>query len=138
MDRSYLLLIGALSGLVSVLTHAVLGSLIDMLRPKGRSNTSLTANVDVPDIVLHIVAGIGLALLFWLSWGLAAVVSVRWWVRGLSFGALCWVTLGLPAVISLARSRGITAGPAAVIATQWASTCIVAGLACAWTWARMG
>jgi hypothetical protein len=33
-----------------------------------------------------------IALLFWLSWGLA-VVDVPWWVRGLSFGSLCWYRL---------------------------------------------
>ena len=138
MDRSYLLLVGALSGLVSVLTHAVLGSVFDMLRPKVATNTSVTANVDVPDILLHMLAGTGLGLLFWLSWGLAAVVSVPWWIRGLVFGALCWLILGLPAVVSLARARRITPGPTAVIASQWATTCIVAGLACAWSWGRMG
>ena len=138
MDRSYLLLVGALSGLVSVLTHAVLGSVIDMLRPRAATKTSITANVDVPDILLHMLAGTGLGLMFWLSWGLAAVVSVTWWTRGLAYGALCWLILGLPAVISLARSRNIGAGAATIVASQWATTCLVAGLACAWSWGKMG
>ena len=138
MDRSYLLLVGALSGLVSVLTHAVFGSLLDMLRPKAAQGTSATANVDVPDILMHMLAGTGLGLLFWLSWGLAAVVSVPWWLRGLVFGGLCWTILGLPTVISAARMRHTGIGPALVVATQWATTCLVAGLACAWSWGRMG
>ena len=138
MSRSYLLLVGALSGLVSVLTHAVLGSLLDVVRPRDARSASILANVDVPEILLHTLAGIGLALLFWLSWGLAAVVSVPWWVRGASFGALCWIVLGLPSVISLARSRQISPGPAVVVATQWALTCLIAGLACARTWGITG
>ena len=139
MERSYLLLLGALSGLVSVLLHAVLWSVVDMVRPAASRNPetrAVMAKLDLPDILLHVMWGIGLGLLFWLSWGLAAVVSVPWWQRGLMFGGLAWAFMGLPAIVSLVRARGATAGSMTVIALQWATTCVIAGLACAWSWER--
>jgi hypothetical protein len=142
MERSYLLLLGALSGLVSVLFHVVLWSLIELARPAGSGapinveTRAAMTRLDVPDILLHVLAGIGLGLMFWLSWGLAAVVSVPWWARGLMFGGLAWAVLGLPAMLSLMRARSGARGATAVIALQWATTCLIAGLACAWSWER--
>jgi hypothetical protein len=141
MERSYLLLLGALSGLVSVLLHAVLWSLLELIRPavgtaRDSGARSAMARLDIPDIALHVMWGIGLGLLFWLSWGLAAVVSVPWWTRGLVFGGLAWAFMGLPAIVSLARARGGSRGATSVIALQWATTCVIAGLACAWSWER--
>lgn len=142
MERSYLLLLGALSGLVSVLLHAVLWSLLELVRPaSGAAAINLEtraamARLDVPDILLHVLAGVGLGLMFWLSWGLAAVVSVPWWARGFTFGGLAWAVMGLPAIISLARARSGARGATGVIALQWATTCLIAGLACAWSWER--
>lgn len=141
MERSYLLLLGALSGLVSVLLHAVLWSLLELVRPAGGTLVAIEtraamARIDIPDILLHVLGGIGLGLIFWLSWGLAAVVSVPWWTRGLVFGGLAWAFVGLPAIISLARARSGALGATGVIALQWATTCVIAGLACAWSWER--
>lgn len=142
MERSYLLLLGALSGLVSVLFHAVLWSLLELVRPAAGTATinvetrAAMAKLDVPDILLHVLAGVGLGLMFWLSWGLAAVVSVPWWARGLTFGGLAWACIGLPAIVSLARTRSGARGATGVIALQWATTCLIAGLACAWSWER--
>ena len=136
MERSYLLLLGALSGLVSVLFHAVLWSLVDTVRPATTaSRRAPTARLDFPDILLHVTSGTGLGLLFWLSWGLAAMIDVAWWLRGLAFGSLAWVFVGLPAILSLARARTGEGGTGAV-ALQWATTCLITGLACAWSWQR--
>lgn len=136
MERSYLLLLGALSGLVSVLIHAVFWSLVELLGSSAAEQKTTTAKLDFPDILLHVLAGTGLGLFFWLSWGLAAVVAVPWWARGLAFGSLAWAFIGLPAIISLARAHSGAAGATSVIALQWATTCVIAGLACAWSWAR--
>lgn len=142
MERSYLLLLGALSGLVSVLFHAVLWSTIELVLPgrhaarRSELRASL-ARLDIPDIALHVVWGVGLGLLFWLSWGLAAVVSVPWWLRGLVFAALAWGFMGLPAIVSMARLRGGARSATVVVVAQWATTCLIAGLACAWSWERM-
>jgi hypothetical protein len=137
MELSYLMLTGSLSGLISVLLHAVLGSSLELLR--GRASAAATASVplQVSDAILHMLCGLGLGLLFWLSWGLAAVVSVPWWVRGLSFGSLCWLSLALPSVISVALTRDAAIRIAATMAARWATTCLIAGLACAWSWRRL-
>lgn len=136
MERSYLLLLGSLSGLVSVLLHAVVWSLLDALYPKAAAERAGAARLDLPDIVLHAVSGTGLGLVFWLSWGLAAMVDVRWWLRGASFGALAWLFVALPAIISLARAKSGAPGATVAVALQWATTCLITGLACAWSWQR--
>jgi len=136
VDLIYLLLMGSLSGLVSVLTHSVLFSIYELIRSRGTA----IGSVQITDAFLHLVCGAGLGLLFWLSWGLAAIVDVLWWVRGVSFAALCWFALSLPAVLnawlSAAPERGISLKAAAVMASRWAMTCLIAGLTCAWSWQR--
>jgi hypothetical protein len=136
MERSYLLLTGALSGLVSLLAHAVIWSIAELLQPRLREANTSNRQLDIPDVLLHLLAGTGMGLLFWLSWGLAAIVDVPWWWRGSIFGGLAWLTLAAPAVISLARARQMGAGPVLIIVTRWGTTCLIAGLACAWGWER--
>ena len=135
MELSYLLLIGGMSGLAAVLGHSVLYSLYELVRSRGGSSS-----LSLVDAFLHLICGSGLGLLFWLSWGLAALVDVTWWVRGLSFALLCWVPISLPAVVSAwvgtAPERGLSTKTMAMMASRWAATCLVAGLSCAWTWER--
>jgi hypothetical protein len=137
MELSYLMLTGSLSGLVSVLLHAVLGSGLDVLRGRGAAATTWSVPLQISDALLHMLCGLGLGLLFWLSWGLAAVVSVPWWVRGLSFGSLCWLALVVPSVLSVALTADAAIKVAATMASRWATTCLIAGLACSWSWRRL-
>jgi len=136
VDLNYLLIMGSLSGLVAVLAHSVLYSLYDLIRSGG----SQIGQVSFTDALLHLICGTGLALLFWLSWGLAGMVEVPWWVRGLSFAMLCWVPVSLPAVVAAwigtAPERGLSTKTMALMASRWATTCVIAGLACAWSWER--
>lgn len=134
MDLTQLLLTGSLSGLISVLAHSALWGAIAMLNPKGRS----IANAEPPmsEAVLHMIAGIALAFLFWLSWGLAALTDGRWWLRGLSFGTLCWSALAFPPIASMVVSRTLDARSGLLVASRWATTAVGVGLACAWTWHR--
>jgi hypothetical protein len=122
MDLTYLMLTGGLSGLVSVLVHSILSSARAAVRPGA---------------LLHMLYGTGFALLFWLSWGLAAVVDVPWWVRGLSFGSLCWLSFAVPSLVGVALARGLPVAMIAVLASRWATTSVIAGLSCAWSWERM-
>jgi len=134
MELSYLLLIGSLSGLASVLLHAVLASLLDTMRrvPVEHEHPQL----ELSDALLHMLCGSGLGLLFWLSWGLAAIVAVPWWLRGAAFAGLSGFTLALPAILDIAWTRGLTRAVTLTIASRWATTFLVAGLACAWSWER--
>ena len=136
MELSYLLLMGGMSGLVAVLAHSVIYSFYELIRRRGTQLSSF----DLSDALLHLICGTGLGLLFWLSWGLAALVDVPWWVRGVAFALLCWVPLSLPAVmgawISAAPGRGLSTKTMAMMASRWATTCLIAGLTCAWSWER--
>lgn len=132
MDLTYLMLTGSLSGLVSVLLHSILASARIAIRPG-----AVIPPLQVSDALLHMLYGCGFALLFWLSWGLAAVVDVSWWVRGLSFGSLCWVSFAVPSVVGVSLSRGLRVAAIAAAASRWATTSVIAGLACAWSWERM-
>jgi hypothetical protein len=133
MELSYLVFTGSLSGLVSILGHSVLWSLVELVRP--RRAGSLDPQVQIAEAFLHMVLGVALGLLFWLSWGLAAVVEVTWWIRGLAFGALA-ILLLLPMLLNVLLTRRIENGLLAVVASRWMTTCIVAGLSCAWSWER--
>ena len=132
MDLTYLMLTGGLSGLVSVLLHSIVASARTSIRPG-----AVVPPMQASDALLHMLYGAGFALLFWLSWGLAAVVDVPWWVRGLSFGSLCWVSFAVPGVVGIALSRDLPVAAIAEAAMRWASTSVIAGLACAWSWERM-
>ena len=96
MELTYLLLMGALSGLVGVLAHSVVYSVFELIRSRGTAGGTL----QMTDAFLHLVCGAGLGLLFWLSWGLAGLVEVPWWARGATFAALCWLPISLPAVLN--------------------------------------
>ncbi|MET0534298.1 MAG: hypothetical protein ABW171_08745 [Steroidobacter sp.] len=133
MELTYLLLMGSLSGLVGVLGHSVIYSLVELIRSRGTEMGS----IEFSDAFLHLVCGTGLGLLFWLSWGLAGLVEVPWWVRGLTFAALCWVPISLPAMLNAwLSSRELSTKMMIAMTSRWALTCLVAGLTCAWSWER--
>jgi hypothetical protein len=135
MELSYLLFTGALSGIISALGHSVVWSAIGLLQSPAQARTfAPSATVEVLEILLHMCAGAALGFLFWLSWGLAAVVDVSWWVRGLSFGSLCWLALALPTSLSFVMVQRVPAAVAASTASRWATTCVITGLSCAWSW----
>ena len=85
-------------------------------------------------ILVHLFAGLGLGALFWLSWGLAAVVNVPWWKRGLSFALLAWLVLAIPVLVSQALTVRLSKRLAVKTAVEWLFTCSAVGLACAWSW----
>ena len=134
MELTYLLLMGALSGLVGVLAHSVVYSVVELIRSRGTAMSTL----QLSDAFLHLICGAGIGLFFWLSWGLAGLVEVPWWVRGVTFASLCWIPISLPAVLSawLGAQRTLSAKTLAALATRWATTCLIAGLTCAWSWER--
>jgi hypothetical protein len=138
MELSYLIFTGALSGVISALGHSVAWSAVALLQspPQARTFAS-TTTLEVLEILLHMCAGAALGFLFWLSWGLAAVVDVAWWVRGVSFGCLCWLALALPAMASLAMIQRVSIAATASTASRWATTCVLTGLSCAWSWDRV-
>ncbi len=137
MELTYQLLAGAIGGLASVL-------LLGLAAPLTLRVRSLTPGVwrqtnaawQIAQGATQVMAGIGLGFLFWLSWGLTAIVNVPWWQRGALFGAVAWAVLGLPVMIatSISLQTGWRAGLVTVI--EWLCTALCAGIVCGWVWTR--
>lgn len=133
MELSYLLFTGSLSGLVSILGHSVLWSVVEFAGRRRAGSHEL--QVQVAEAFLHMLFGVTLGLLFWLSWGLAAIVQVSWWLRGLVFGGLAAVAL-VPALLNTLLTGRMQGKLLAVFGSRWVTTCFVVGLGCAWSWER--
>lgn len=131
MELSFLLFTGSLSGLVSILGHSVVVSFFELA--SGRKSGTHELQVQIPEAFLHMAFGVTLGLLFWLSWGLTAIVQVAWWVRGIAFGGLAAIALA-PALLNVLLSARLRGRVLAVFASRWLTTCMVVGLSCAWSW----
>jgi hypothetical protein len=95
-----------------------------------------TASRLLAGAALQGAAGAAAGLVFWLSWGLVAVVAAPWPALGAAFGALVWAAGALPACGVLAlRSRG-SAGLLALTALELLVACVAAGMLCAYVWHR--
>jgi hypothetical protein len=85
---------------------------------------------------LRAAAGAALGFLFWLSWGLIAVVGLPWYAVGLLFGVVTWVALAAPALGTLLLRSRLSAKPVLAHTVEWLATCLTVGLMCAWAWHR--
>lgn len=86
--------------------------------------------------LLYGLGGAVLGFLFWLSWGLVALVEQPWPRVGLLFGLVCWAGAGLPALAMLHLKLREPKRVAAVLAIEWLVACVAIGLLCAATWHR--
>ncbi|MET0988210.1 MAG: hypothetical protein ABW034_22655 [Steroidobacteraceae bacterium] len=128
------LLAGGLGGLASALAYSVLWSAVDLWRPQVAALWSGGRSLGITGVLLHFVGGTVLGMLFWLSWGLAALIDVSWWERGLVFGGLVWTALSVPSILTTSFARDLPWQSALSLLLQWACTCLLAGCACAWSW----
>jgi hypothetical protein len=85
---------------------------------------------------LRAAAGAVLGFVFWLGWGLIALVNVPWYTVGLVYGGLCWLALVAPALATLAMRAPGLGRTATAHAVEWLFTCLVIGLLCALAWHR--
>jgi hypothetical protein len=88
------------------------------------------------DAVLRAAAGAALGFLFWLGWGLIAVVGWPWYAIGLLFGGLCWAAIAAPVLATLLLHGRAQARPVAAHAVEWLVACLSVGLLCALAWHR--
>lgn len=132
MPFRLLLLYGAIGGLASVLVGTLFRSLLAAGKRNAPAQAPPPSLQDVVEAATHVFAGAGIGLLFWLSWGFAAIVTVPWWVRGLAFGGACAVALVIPSLAGTALRTGMRRGQAVGALIEWSYTCLMAGLACAW------
>lgn len=81
-------------------------------------------------------AGAALGFLFWLGWGLIALVGWPWYATGLLFGALSWAALAAPSLATLLLHGHGAARPLVAHAVEWLFTCVAIGLLCSLAWHR--
>lgn len=134
---AWLMLMGGLGGLISLLIYAASSSALGIWLARTADIVVPPSSQQVSQALLHMLCGMGLALMFWLSWGFAAIVDVAWWARGLSFGGVCWTVLMLPCLIGTALMRPIAPLAWTLDVARWLSTCLVSALASAWGWERI-
>jgi hypothetical protein len=101
----------------------------------GGSYTETAARI-LAGAALRGAAGAALGFLFWLGWGLIAVVGRPWYEVGLFYGALAWVALVAPTLGTLLLHGHGPARPVAAHAVEWLFTCSAIGLLCALAWHR--
>jgi len=100
---------------------------------KGQGETAARLFVDA---ALRAAAGAALGFLFWLGWGLIAVVGWPWYAIGLLFGGLCWAAIAAPVLATLLLHDRAQARPVAAHAVEWLVACLSVGLLCALAWHR--
>lgn len=87
-------------------------------------------------VISHAAFGLGIGVLFWLSWGLPALVQINWWQRGLLFGLLNTLIFGaLPVLMVRAVLKPLTAW-VRIYLIELSCTSITASLAASWAWSR--
>jgi hypothetical protein len=126
---------GGLSGLLSVFGHSVAWSMAERLGLRS-TNSPLEVHPTVIEMLLHLIAGVALGAMFWLSWGLAAVVDVTWYVRGCAFAALIFVAACLPALASFIFAARESKVSSVAFIARWATTCLAVSLSCSWNWSH--
>lgn len=86
--------------------------------------------------LLYAAAGAALGFLFWLGWGLIAIVNAPWYATGALFGLVSWTASAVPLLGALSLRLKGYAPLAAIHALEWLVTCLATGLLCAFSWHR--
>jgi hypothetical protein len=132
------LLAGFAGGLVGTLwSGLVTGPVLAQaprLRPAGWAPES--ASRLLAGALLYGIGGAVAGFLFWLAWGLTALVSTPWPLVGLLYGVLLWSIAALPAIgiggLRLRQPRALLA----LLALEYLAATTAVGLFCAYAWYR--
>ena len=137
MELAYQLFIGAVAGILAGLINSAAAPFYASFGSQAHDAwRTPTIPLQLATLAIYLVAGIGLALLFWLSWGLAAVVGVPWWQRGLAFAVVLWLVSCVPVLAAQTLTLRVPRAAAIITAVEWLITLAFVGLACAWTWSE--
>jgi hypothetical protein len=131
LELTFAVAAGTAGGLGTVVIQQAIWPLLRNVSPSSSSMTAQLARS-----ALHTLTGAGLGLLFWLSWGLAAIINVSWWMRGLTFGLLVWSVLVIPALLITRMTARYSWAVLAGVLVEMLSTCALAGIACSWSWLK--
>jgi hypothetical protein len=133
VEFTELLNAGGIAGLVSSAIMSLWTLAYVQLRSAGNPRKP-TVEQHLALLVAHLATGITLGFVFWVSWGFTAIVGVVWWQRGMIFALATWALFCIPLVGAQILTLRARASVVAMVALQWLTTFILAGLACAWTW----
>ena len=123
------------AGLAGGLAGVLWSGLVTTRWLAGASHTETAARI-LAGAVLRGAAGAALGFLFWLGWGLIAVVGRPWYEVGLLYGALAWAALVVPTLGTFLLHGHGPVRPVAAHAVEWLFTCGSIGLLCALAWHR--
>jgi len=132
------LLAGLTGGLAGVLWSGLVSSpwLARARRERPASLRPETIAQLIAGALLYAAGGAALGFLFWLGWGLIAVVNTPWYATGLLFGLMSWAAIAVPVLGSLSLRLREFAPVATVHAVEWLVACLAVGLLCALSWHR--
>ncbi len=137
MELTYQVLVGATAALLASLFNAALAPSYARLRARANDEwRAKSLRSQLAEIGVQLVAGAGLGMLFWLSWGLAAIVGVPWWLRGSSFALILWSVCCLPTLAIQLLATRLHWSTALIYAIEWLIIFAAVGLACSWGWAK--
>lgn len=129
---------GLTGGLAGVLWNGIVST--PWLERNRRARPDSWRRETLAQLVVHALlnaaGGTVLGFLFWLGWGLIAIVNTPWYATGLLFGLASWAAIAVPMLGSMSLRLRDFAPVAAVHALEWLVTCIAAGLLCALSWHR--
>ena len=134
------LMAGFAGGLAGTLWSGIVSSSLYARWPVLRPQPWLpeTATRLLTAAALYATCGMAAGFLFWLSWGLVAIVAMPWPVVGAFFGTLVWLAGGLPSLGAFALRAPRARGAVAVLALEGLVASIAAGLLCAYVWRHSG
>lgn len=135
MEIRSAIVIGSASGLTACLLLRPLWSLW-LARGPSELWRAVTTRTETFYVATHALAGAAQGIVFWLSWGLAAIVAVPWWQRGLSVGAVNAVLLIWPTALMMASVLRAPRVIYLVLLSEALVTSVCVGLACSWVWAH--
>jgi len=129
---------GVLGGLTSVLIQGLMMPARARLRARAPATWHEFAVWRVGiNAGIHAAAGAMLGVFFWLSWGLAGLYGLSWWLQGMLFALIAWTALALPALGSVWLFARLEIQVLAGFIGDWLLTCLAAGIACAWLASRV-
>ena len=129
---------GLSGGLAGVLWSGIITRawLADGAGPAAADAAGETAWQVLAGAALRAVAGAALGFLFWLGWGLIALIGRPWYSVGLLYGALAWIAVAAPVLGTLRLHGHGSARALTAHAVEWLFTCLAIGLLCALAWHR--
>ena len=135
MEIKSAIVIGTASGLTACLVIRPLWSWC-AARMRAEWWRASNATNETIYIASHALAGAAQGITFWLSWGLAAIVAVPWWQRGLSVGLANALLLIGPTALTTASVIRVPRMFYLVLMAEALVTSLCIGLACSWIWAH--